>query len=173
MYVREWRRLLPGRGEDEGAPKRISGWGVTGPDGVPCGRMTVRRRLSLAGLTALVGGSGILHLLDPAVYRPIVPGPLSPWRAEVVTISGVVEITCALLLLLPSTRRLGAFATVLLLIAVFPANVQMALDGGYRNAGFPLNSAALAWLRLPLQVPLVLWALSFRGGPPTAVAHSL
>jgi uncharacterized membrane protein len=45
-------------------------------------------------------------------------------------------------------------------VAVFPANVQMALDGGLAGAGSPANSAALAWLRLPLQIPLILWAIS-------------
>jgi uncharacterized membrane protein len=72
---------------------------------------------------------------------------------------------CALLLLLPRTRRVGAYATALLLVAVFPANVQMALDGGYGGAGLPSDGAALAWLRLPIQVPLVWWALSFRHCP--------
>jgi uncharacterized membrane protein len=48
----------------------------------------------------------------------------------------------------------------MLFVIVFPANVQMALDGGVRGAGFPANSARLAWIRLPLQVPLILWAIS-------------
>jgi uncharacterized membrane protein len=76
--------------------------------------------------------------------------------------SGVAEIACALLLLHPRTRRAAALATAVLLVAVFPANVQMALDGGYPDAPFPANSRLGAWLRLPLQVPLVLWALRFR-----------
>jgi uncharacterized membrane protein len=85
----------------------------------------------------------------------------------VVTVSGFAEIGCALLLLAPRTRRIGAYATALLFVAVFPANVQMALDGGYADAGFPANNAALAWLRLPLQAPLVYWALSFRKDAPS------
>ncbi len=44
-------------------------------------------------------------------------------------------------------------------MVLFPANVQMALDGGIPGAGFPLGSPVLAWLRLPLQVPLIWWAL--------------
>ncbi|MBJ7610259.1 MAG: hypothetical protein JF887_12630 [Candidatus Dormibacteraeota bacterium] len=135
--------------------------------------MTVRRRLSLYGLSVLIGGSGLLHLLMPAPYRRIVPAPLSSWRAEVVIVSGLAEIVCACLLLLPRTRRLGAIATVVLLVAVFPANLQMALDGGYSDAGFPANSAAAAWLRLPLQLPLILWALSFRLQPETEKASHL
>src|ERR1700681_4494914 len=99
--------------------------------------MSRRRRLALAGLASLVGGSGILHLVVPRPDERIVPGPLASWRSEVVTVSGVAEVACALLLLVPRTRRLGAYATAALLVAVFPANVQMALDGGVADAGFP------------------------------------
>jgi uncharacterized membrane protein len=121
-----------------------------------------RRRASLLGLTAIVGGSGVLHLVIPAPYRRLVPAPLAQWRSELVALSGVAEIGCATLLLTRRTRRLGALATAALLVAVFPANVQMAIDGGYPGAPFPANNAVAAWLRLPLQVPLVLWALSLR-----------
>jgi uncharacterized membrane protein len=127
--------------------------------------MTPRRRLALAGLVALVGGSGMLHLLRPRPYRRIVPAPLARWRGALVTVSGVAELLCATLLLVPATRRAGAYATATLLVAVFPANVQMALDGGYPDAGFPADNAPLAWLRLPLQAPLIWWALSFRRDP--------
>jgi uncharacterized membrane protein len=50
---------------------------------------------------------------------------------------------------------------------VFPANLQMALDGGLEGAPFPADNAVAAWLRLPLQVPLVLWALQLRGDAAT------
>jgi uncharacterized membrane protein len=129
---------------------------------VPWPAMTARRRTSLVGLAALIGGSGVLHLVAPRFYRRIVPAPLQGRQAEVVAVSGIAEIACALLLLHQRTRRPAALATAILLVAVFPANVQMALDGGYPDAPFPANSRLGAWLRLPLQVPLVLWALSFR-----------
>lgn len=129
---------------------------------VPWPPMSTRRHLSLAGLAALIGGSGVLHLVAPRFYRRIVPAPLQRRRVEIVAASGVAEIACALLLLNPRTRPAAALATAALLVAVFPANVQMAVDGGYPDAPFPANSRAGAWLRLPLQVPLVLWALSFR-----------
>lgn len=125
-------------------------------------RLMNRRDVALGALVALVGASGVLHLATPRPYRRIVPAPLAEWRSEVVTVSGYAELACSLLLLAPMTRRIGAYATALLFVAVFPANVQMALDGGYADAGFPANNAALAWLRLPLQVPLICWALSFR-----------
>ncbi len=76
-----------------------------------------------------------------------------------VAASGVLEIGVGVLVAIPATRRLGAWLGVVVLLAVWPANIQMALDGGIPDAGFPANSAAVAWLRVPLQVPLVLWAL--------------
>ena len=139
------------------------GWGDVATS-YPALVTAARRRVSLLGLTAIVGGSGVLHLVIPAPYRRLVPAPLGQWRSELVALSGIAEIACATLLLLPRTRRLGALATAGLLVAVFPANVQMAFDGGYPGAPFPANNAVAAWLRLPLQVPLVLWALSFRRG---------
>lgn len=113
-------------------------------------------------MAGLLAGSGVLHLLVPGPYRRIVPRPLGH-AGGVVTVSGICELLCAALLLLPRTRRLGAWSTAALLVGVFPANVQMALDGGLRGAAFPLGSAVVAWLRLPLQAPLLVWALSLRG----------
>jgi len=98
----------------------------------------------------------------PGPYRSIVPAPLRDQAVAVVALSGVCELVCVALLARPRTRRLGALATAALLVAVFPANVQMALDSGRGLAPSSLIGAALAWLRLPLQLPLILWALSFR-----------
>ena len=114
------------------------------------------RTLSLLGLYTLMGGSGLLHLLAPGPYRSIIPAPLRGQAAALITVSGVVEIICAMLLVVPRTRRLGAYAIAALLVAVFPANIQMAMDSRHGIAGI------LTWLRLPLQAPLILWALSFR-----------
>jgi uncharacterized membrane protein len=124
-----------------------------------------RDRASLAGLAALLAGSGILHRAKAEAYQRIVPAPLLRWRSEIVAVSGAAEIGCALLPLLPRTRRVGAYASAMLFVAVFPANIQMALDGGSAGAGLPSDNSALAWLRLPLQVPLVWWALSLRHSP--------
>jgi len=117
------------------------------------------RTLSLLGLCVLMGGSGLLHLLAPAPYRSIIPSPLRGQAAALVTISGAIEIICAALLIVPRTRRLGAYAIAALLVAVFPANIQMALDSKHGIVG------SLTWLRLPLQAPLILWALTFRRAP--------
>jgi len=123
-----------------------------------------RSRFSLLGLCAVIGGSGVLHFVAPGPYRGIVPAPLRGQAEAVVALSGACELVCVALLARPRTRRLGAFATAALLVAVFPANVQMALDSGRGAASSPLTGAVLAWLRLPVQAPLILWALSFRRG---------
>lgn len=118
--------------------------------------MTVARRVSLLGLCSLMGGSGTLHFLVPGLYRRIIPTMLRPWATALVAVSGAGEIACAMLLAIPRTRRVGALVTSGLLVAVFPANVQMALDAA------PGQRRVMGWMRLPLQVPLLLWAWSFR-----------
>ncbi len=119
-------------------------------------------RLSLLGLCLLVGGSGILHFVVPDPYRRIVPAPLRRQATAVVAVSGVCEIVCALLLAMPRTRRIGGAATAALLVAILPANIQMAVDSLHPAGAFSLALAVIAWLRLPLQWPLIRWALSFR-----------
>lgn len=107
------------------------------------------------------------HFGAPGTYRRIVPravGDAGFW----VRWSGVAELACAGLLLDRRTRRAGALATVGLLVALFPANVKMGLDGGLPDKPFPLSSPIAAWARLPLQVPLVVWAwrVAAAAGPP-------
>lgn len=119
-------------------------------------------RRALIGMVGLMGTSGVLHFVIPGPYRSIVPAPVERYRVELVALSGVAEIACAGLLAMPRTRVLGAWATAALLVAVFPANVQMALDGGARDASGLLASRAVAWARLPLQLPLVIWAFRLR-----------
>ncbi|GAC1590672.1 MAG: membrane protein [Acidimicrobiales bacterium] len=97
------------------------------------------------GLAAIFTISGTLHLVSPAVYVPIVPGWAGNARA-VVLVSGVAELAGAALLARRRTASLGGWYSAALLVAVWPANLKMALDGG-----------VLAWLRLPLQIPLI-WA---------------
>ena len=108
-------------------------------------------------LAATMAASGLGHFLVPATYAQIVPhalGAPGPW----VRLSGAAEMGCALLLAFRRTRALGGWLTATVLVAVFPANVQMALDGGIAGRPFPLGSPVVAWARLPLQAPLVGWA---------------
>ncbi|MDQ6851221.1 MAG: hypothetical protein M3070_15020 [Actinomycetota bacterium] len=97
--------------------------------------------------------TGTWHFASPRGFESIVPGFLgSP--AVWVALSGVAELTCAVLLALRPTRRLAGWACVILFVAVFPANIKMALDSLDGH-----GSVLVAWVRLPLQIPLVLWAL--------------
>ncbi|MGI9120330.1 MAG: DoxX family protein [Acidimicrobiales bacterium] len=123
-----------------------------------------RRQVSRLALAVFLVGAGTLHFVIPSSYERIVPRLLGHARA-LVLVSGAAEVAVGVLVALPRTRRLGAWLAVGLLVAVFPANVQMAVDGGVPSAGFPLGSSVGAWLRLPLQVPLVLWALNHARRP--------
>jgi uncharacterized membrane protein len=106
-------------------------------------------------LAALLAGAGAVHFLSPRPFDETIPNWL-PGRARMYTkVSGVAELVLAAGLVNPSTRRVSARATAGFFAAVFPANVQMAYD--WRHRPTPLKAAALA--RLPLQVPLILWAL--------------
>lgn len=118
-------------------------------------------------LAALLVGAGVGHFTTTDGYAKIVPRafPQSTHR-PLVQASGLVEIACAGLIAVRRTRRVGAVAAAVLFVAVFPANVQMALDGGIAGAGFPLASPVVAWLRLPLQVPLIAWAVSTARSAP-------
>ncbi len=118
-----------------------------------------RRRSSKSALAlaAVLFTAGVSHFLVPRSYQRIVPRVFSD-PAFWVRWSGVAEIACAALVAHPRTRRPGAIAAAVLFVGVFPGNVQMALDGGIPGEPFPLGSAAVAWARLPMQVPLVVWA---------------
>jgi uncharacterized membrane protein len=106
------------------------------------------------GLAVLFGVLGTLHFVKPEPFVRIVPKVL-PRKKELVYASGVAELACAAGLLHPRTRRLAGLAGAGLLVAVFPANVQMAAD--LRHA--PPRTRAIALGRLPLQLPLIRWAL--------------
>jgi len=118
---------------------------------------SVTRRSALAlALFMLVAGSA--HFAFAETYRRIVPTFVGH-AALLVRWSGLAEIACAGLLVNPRTRRLGARSTAAVLVAVFPANIKMALDGGIPGQPFPFGSPVVAWARLPLQLPLIMWAL--------------
>jgi uncharacterized membrane protein len=95
--------------------------------------------------------SGIVHLVKPEVYKPLMPKWV-PAHREVILASGVAELVCAAGLLMPPTRRLAGLASAALLVGVFPGNIKMAVDASHtRNT--PLKAASYA--RLPLQLPLI------------------
>ncbi|WP_433369505.1 DoxX family protein [Actinoplanes sp. CA-142083] len=107
-----------------------------------------------AGLAGLLAASGTLHFLTPKPYDSIVPRSLPGSPRTWTYLSGAAELAVAAAVACPRTRKLGATAAAALFVAVFPANVKMAAD--WRHAS-PVKRA-IAFGRLPLQVPLVLWA---------------
>ena len=106
----------------------------------------------LAGLLTLTGST---HFLAPRPYARIIPEQL-PSPYGLVYASGVAELLCAAGLALPRTRRVAGWATAALLVAVFPANITMALDSSGRST---LYQGAV-WARLPIQAPLIWWAVA-------------
>jgi uncharacterized membrane protein len=125
---------------------------------IECGREPGRR--ARLGLAAVMAGAGITHFVAPAGYESIVPRWAGDAR-RVVVVSGVAELVCGVLLANRRTARLGGRLTALLLLAVFPANVQMWLDAGTEHQAVEMPAdrfRLIALARLPLQVPLVIWA---------------
>lgn len=116
------------------------------------------------GLAALFATSGVLHLVRPQIFESIVPRQL-PERRGLVYASGVAEIVCAAGLLHPRTRKAAGWASALLLVAIFPANIQMAVSEGKRaRRGTGSRGKQVATLvRLPLQIPLIRTALKAAG----------
>ena len=109
----------------------------------------------MAGIFAL---AGVMHFVAPNLFIAIMPRWLPAWLPSartLVYVSGVVEIFGAIGLLMPSTRVWAAWTLIALLIAVFPANVQMLVDARARESA-DWWIAAL-WIRLPLQLLLIWW----------------
>ena len=100
--------------------------------------------------------AGVTHFVATRFYLRAVPEYMPSPRA-LVLVSGVAEIAGGLGVILPDTRRAAAWGLVLLLVAVFPANVWMAM---HPERFVEIPQWAL-WARLPLQVPLIWWAWRF------------
>lgn len=104
-------------------------------------------------MAALYLAAGVYHFVNPKMYQRIMPTYL-PWHIPLVYISGVCEIVFALLLIPESTRVIAAWLLIILLIAVFPANIQMAVSFWQKQR----PTLWIALIRLPLQLVLIWWA---------------
>jgi uncharacterized membrane protein len=106
-------------------------------------------------LSAIFVTSGIVHLVRPETYEPIMP-KVVPAHRQVILASGVLELLCAAGLLHPATRRLAGWVSLGVLLAVYPANFKMAGDAMQTdNQQFK----AVAIGRLPMQLPMIRSAL--------------
>ncbi len=98
-------------------------------------------------------GAGILHFTITEAYIKIMP-PYLPAHRELVYISGVCEILGGIGILIPPIKNLAGWGLVALMIAVFPANINMVVN--YEKIGLDIP-IALLWLRLPMQALLIWW----------------
>jgi uncharacterized membrane protein len=117
--------------------------------------VTDRGNAGAFALAGLLAAAGVTHFARPRFYDRIVPaslpGPARFWTYA----SGVAELAVAAAVAYPATRRAGGLAAATLFVGVFPANVKMAVDWRHRSPA----QRAVAYGRLPLQAPLVWWAV--------------
>ena len=98
---------------------------------------------------------GVKHFTNTDFFVTIVP-PIITWKEEAVLISGIIEVILGLLLLFNQTRKLAAWGIILLLIAVFPANIYLYISDFPRDIIGISKDQAL--FRLPFQIPLMIIA---------------
>ena len=100
-----------------------------------------------------LAASGVVHLIRPEVYEPLMPSWV-PAHREVIVYSGVAELACAAGMLFPPTRKLAGLASAALLSGVYVGNVKMAVDASHTHNNLYKGAA---YARLPLQFPMI-WA---------------
>ncbi|MBK9314965.1 MAG: DoxX family membrane protein [Acidobacteria bacterium] len=96
--------------------------------------------------------AGVNHFVNPDFYIRIMP-PYLPWHRELVYLSGVFEIVFGLLVLVPRYLRMAGWGLIVVLIAVYPANIHMALNSHL----YPDVPVAFHYIRLPLQFVFIAW----------------
>jgi uncharacterized membrane protein len=123
--------------------------------------MSRLRRRAPKLLATMFATSGIVHMVRPQAFSAIMPRAIpEQHHTNLIYASGLAELACAVGLV--RRTRWATSASVALLAAVFPANVQMALDAGTGRHPGPADTKAVAWGRLPLQIPMVWAALQAR-----------
>lgn len=125
--------------------------------------MSARPALALA---ALLGAARVLHLAVPDFFDSMVPAALPGDPRWWTYASGVAELGVAAAIAVPRTRRLGGLAAAALFVAVFPANIAMAIDWSDRS----VTEQVVAYARLPLQIPLIWWAWRVHRNAPEVPA---
>lgn len=99
--------------------------------------------------------AGANHFLAPDIYLGMMP-PWLPFKAAANLVSGAAEIAGGLGLLIPSLRRPAAWGLIALLVAIFPANLHVALQGNLPGLDAP---PWVLWARLPFQVVFIAWVV--------------
>jgi len=111
------------------------------------------RRVALLGLSGFFIAAGVNHFVNPDFYVGIMPAWL-PAHRPLVWVSGGFEVLGGFCVLIPSVREAAGWGLVLLLLAIFPANLHMAINAEL----FPDLPSAGLYLRLPIQGLFMVWA---------------
>lgn len=111
------------------------------------------KRFALLGLAIAFVLAGANHFVNPEFYIQIMP-PYLPAHRELVYLSGVLEILGGIAVLVPRIRAAAGIGLVLLLVAIFPANLHMALN----PEQFPSIGRVALYARLPFQMLFIAWA---------------
>jgi uncharacterized membrane protein len=109
-------------------------------------------------LATFLAAAGTMHFARPKFFRQAVPKHLPGGKPFWIKISGVAELSVATAIACPPTRRQGGLAAAALFVAVLPGNISMAMEG-LKDPRASRTRKALLLARLPLQAPLVAWAL--------------
>ena len=118
-------------------------------------KMKLFKEITIYIMSLLYVIVGVKHFTNTDFFVAIVP-PVISWKEEAVLISGIIEIELGILILFNQTRKLAAWGIILLLIAVFPANIYLYLSEIPRDIiGISKNQALF---RLPFQIPLMIIA---------------
>jgi uncharacterized membrane protein len=125
----------------------------------------MKRALRVVLAVAMVA-IGIAHFANPDPFVKIVPAFL-PAPLLLVQVSGFFEIAGGVGLLVERTRVAAAWGLVALYVAVFPANVNQAVNGISFDPAHPIPQALL-WARLPFQALFIAWAWWMTRGEPAA-----
>ena len=116
--------------------------------------MKIFKNLSIYLLSFFYIYVGIKHFIDPNWFLYIIPPYLVKIGIKLVYISGFFEILFGVFLLIPKYRKLAAYGIILLLIAVYPANIYLAFNEEPQKL-IGISSFAASWIRLPIQFILI------------------
>jgi len=118
--------------------------------------MSTPKRILLWVMAVFYIVAGLMHFIRPDFYMPMMP-PYLPWHAGLIFLSGVAELVLGIAILIPSLRPLAGWGIIALLIAIFPANLHIALYN-VPVFGNPEGAGIWNWVRLPIQLLLIWWA---------------
>lgn len=111
-------------------------------------------------MAAILATTGAIHLARPQIYDPLIPKSL-PGTPRMWSVgSGVAELAVAGLLAMPKTRKVGGAAAAVLFVAVWPGNIKMVKNWSHKSVA----RQAVAWSRVPLQVPMIKSAVAIARG---------